>query len=394
MEIPQLRLKAGRDASLLRRHPWIFSGSVELVQGNPQAGDTILVTSARGQALALASYSPQSSIRARVWTFDVDTPIDEAFFKARIKRAIFSRGKILEQDAVRLVHAESDGLPGVIADRYKQWIVVQVLTTGAEKHREQIIEAIVEETGCKNVYERSDADVRILEGLEQRCGLLRGDFTPESIEISEHGLRYLIDFTHGQKTGFFIDQRDNRAKLSSYSDEKQVLNCFCYTGGFTLNAMAGGARNIISIDSSSTAIALAKRNWSKNHFSDDAAEWIEGDVFQELRRFRDGAQSFDLIILDPPKFAATNAQSEKAARAYKDINLLAFKLLRPGGFLFTFSCSGGIGKELFQKIVADAALDAHVDAKILERLSQAADHPVALAFPEGEYLKGLICQVR
>jgi 23S rRNA (cytosine1962-C5)-methyltransferase len=321
--------------------------------------------------------------------------VDELFFEQRIHRAIKARDKLHEiqpDSAVRLVFGESDGLPGVVVDRYGEVLVLQCLNAGAERWRDVLVAALVKATGLELVYERSDVDVRELEGLPPRAGLLHGSVLPEKVHIRENGLGFRVDVQSGQKTGFYIDQRANRQRVSQLARGARVLNCFCYTGGFSLNALAGGADGVTSVDSSADALELAKANLAFNDLAADKAEWIEADVFQALRRFRDEGRSFDAVILDPPKFAPTAAQAEKAARAYKDINLLGFKLLRPGGLLFTFSCSGGISAELFQKIVAGAALDAKVEARIVEQMTQGPDHPVGLNFPEGAYLKGLVCQ--
>lgn len=387
-----LILKSGREKSLLRRHPWIFSGAVErLDEPSAASGATLDVLSFNGDFLARAAYSPLSQIRARVWTFN-DESIDADFFRKRIKSAIQSRDTwnlAHDTDAIRLIHAESDGLPGLIVDRYADVLVLQSLMAGSEFWKETIADILLEETGLKNIYERSDADVRELEGLSSRVGVLRGTIPDSRITIHEYGLKFLVNFAEGHKTGFYLDQRANRQRVRVLAKDKDVLDCFCYTGGFTVNALAGGAKSIASVDSSADALRLGRENVSLNGLPD--SEWIDADVFQRLRKFRDERRSFDMIILDPPKFAPTVSHIDKAARAYKDINLLAFKLLRPGGVLFTFSCSGGVDTDLFQKIVAGAALDANVDAQIVEHLSQAADHPVSLNFPEGAYLKGLVC---
>jgi 23S rRNA (cytosine1962-C5)-methyltransferase len=399
--MPALTLKPGREKSLLRRHPWVFSGAIERVDGNPAPGETVDLLSSKGDFLARAAYSPRSQIRARAWTFDTFDAIDESFFRKRIATAIQSRDTWnVERDtnALRLIHAESDGLPGLIVDRYADMLVVQFLTAGVDAWRETLADLLLELTGLQNIYERSDADVRELEGLPTRIGSLRGACHSSLVTIEEHGLHFKVDFQRGHKTGFYLDQRENRLKVRQLAADRDVLDCFCYTGGFTVNALAGGAKSVLSVDSSAEALALCCENVALNssnverHPSPTSRHTIrEGDVFQILRQFRDQARSFDLIILDPPKFAPTAAQAEKAARGYKDINLLAFKLLRPGGILVTCSCSGGIDADLFQKIVASAALDAGVEAQILLHLAQAADHPVALNFPEGAYLKGLVC---
>ena len=391
--MPSVILKQGREKSLLRRHPWIFSGAILHVDGEPASGETVDLLSFNQQFLARASYSPHSQIRARVWTFE-DEPVDKEFFRKKIHASLATRYELQVEhniNAARLIYAESDNMPGVIVDRYGDVLVLQSLTAGSEYWKETIADLLLEETGLENIYERSDADVRELEGLEQKVGILRGAIPQSQLTIYEHGLKFLINIEHGHKTGFYLDQSRNRLRVRELAQDKDVLDCFCYTGGFTVNALAGGVKSVLSVDASEDALALAKENITLNELPADKATFIEGDVFQLLRRFRDENRSFDTIILDPPKFAPTAAQAERAARGYKDINLFAFKLLRTGGILVTFSCSGGIDAGLFQKIIAGAALDANADAQIVEHLSQNADHPVSLHFPEGAYLKGLIC---
>jgi len=385
----KLILKPGREKSLKRRHPWIFSGAIARIEGKPQLGDTVEVCSSDGAFLAVAACSPESQIRARVWDW-TKKEIDADFFAQRIARATAARGGI-NVSGVRLVHGESDGLPGVVADRFGDTVVVQLLSAGAERWRGAIADALAALPGVQRVIERSDADVRQLEGLPPQSGLLRGSAAQDPLTVTEHGLHYGIDADHGHKTGFYLDQRDNRFLLRGMVKDKIVLDCFCYAGGFALNALAGGARSVTAIDSSGPALVAAQANAARNQLP--AAEWIEADVFQSLRKFRDAGRKFDVIVLDPPKFAPTAAHAEKAARAYKDINLIGFKLLNPGGALMTYSCSGGVSPDLFQKIIAGAALDAGVDARIERWLHAAADHPVALNFPEGEYLKGLLVRV-
>jgi 23S rRNA (cytosine1962-C5)-methyltransferase len=390
---PVLVLKPGRDRSIKRRHPWVFSGAIENVLGDPQSGDTVLVRSAEGQQLGLAAYSPQSQIRGRLWTFDVAVQVDAAFLHDRIKSALKLRERLplgAHTNAMRLVHGESDGLPGLIVDRYADVLVAQFLSAGMERWRDAVLDALVELTRCEAVFERSDAEVRTLEGLPERAGFVRGNTDAARCAISEHGLTFRVDVAAGQKTGFFLDQRANRLRVRELSAGRDVLDCFCYTGGFAIASLAGGAREVTAIDSSGSAIAVARENLAANALDASCLEFKEADVFLHLRELRNRGEKFDLIVLDPPKFAPTAAQVENASRAYKDINLLALKLLAPGGLLATFSCSGGISPDLFQKIVAGAALDAGGDAKIIERFGPAADHPVALEFPEGDYLKGLL----
>lgn len=386
-------LKPGRERSVLRRHPWVFSGAVQNVEGEPASGATVDVLSSKREFLARAAYSPASQIRARAWTFE-DESVDADFFRRRVRSAIDTRHSILDSsstDSLRLIYAESDSLPGLIVDRYKDILVMQCLTTGAEFWKETLADLLLEETGLSTINERSDADVRELEGLEPSTGLLRGNPSDFLFPINEHNLKFHVNLQSGHKTGSYLDQRENRLRVRERAKEKEVLDCFCYAGGFTVNALAGGATSVLSVDSSADALGLLQDNIALNGLDATRQTSLEGDVFQLLRKFRDERRSFDMIILDPPKFAPTAAQVERAARAYKDINLFAFKLLRPGGTLVTFSCSGGVDAGLFQKIVAGAALDAGVDAQIVEHLSQAADHPISLHFPEGAYLKGLIC---
>jgi 23S rRNA (cytosine1962-C5)-methyltransferase len=386
-------LKAGREKSLARQHPWIFSGAVERVEGAPGVGDTVALRSADGAFIAHAAYSPRSQIRARVWSWDERETVDAAFFRTRIDAAVARRAPV-GGDAVRLVHGEADGLPGVVCDRYAGVAVLQISSAGAERWRDELAGAVASASGCGAVYERSDLEVRELEGLAPRSGWLRGEPRETSVAIAEHGIRYRVDVARGQKTGFYLDQRANRQLVHTLAADAGVLNAFCYTGGFSLNALAGGARSVLSIDSSAEALATARENLSLNGFDAARAEWLEADVFKALRDLRATARVFDLVVLDPPKFAPTAAHAERASRAYKDINLLGLKLLRPGGRLVTFSCSGGISPELFQKIVAGAAADAGVEAEIVSRLQADADHPVVLSFPEGEYLKGLLLRKR
>ena len=390
----KILLKAGREKSLLRRHPWIFSGAIRSADEPAVVpGETVDVLSSREEFLARASYSPHSQIRLRVWTFE-DELVDSEFFRRRIHTALHSRDTWnlrRDTDSYRLIYAESDQLPGLIVDRYGDVLVLQSLTVGMEYWKKDVVELLLEETGLSTLYERSDADVRDLEGLAPEVGIVQGSLPPLPLTIHEHSLIFNVNFAGGHKTGFYLDQRRNRLRIRQLAKDKDVLDCFCYTGGFSVNALSGGATSVLSVDSSAEALALCRENVSLNQLPAERHSLLEGDVFHVLRKFRDERRSFDMIILDPPKFAPTAAQVEKAARGYKDINLLAFKLLRPGGLLVTFSCSGGVDEVLFQKIVAGAALDAGVEAQVVERLSQAVDHPIALNFPEAAYLKGLIC---
>ncbi len=392
----ELVLNPGREKSVLLRHPWIFSGAVQSVKGNPVSGETVDVVTSKGDWLCRAAYSPTSQIRARIWTWSQDEAVDEAYFSKRINTAIVNRqqlGLFKKSDAIRLIHGESDGLPGLVADIYGRVVVTQALSAGIDPWKMEIARILKEQTGAECIVERSDVEVRKLEGLDEFTGVLIGKEPAGEVTINEAGLRFGVDVLRGQKTGFYLDQRENRMLAGNLAHGRRVLNCFSYTGGFTIHALAGGAEDVLSIDSSAEAISAARRNMELNDLPANRAIWMEADVFQALRNLRDRAETFDMIILDPPKFAPTAAHAARAARAYKDINLLAFKMLRPGGLLFTFSCSGGVTTELFQKIVAGAAQDANVNARVSHWMTQAADHPVALNFPEGHYLKGLVCEV-
>jgi 23S rRNA (cytosine1962-C5)-methyltransferase len=386
-----IKLKRGREKSLKRRHPWIFSGAIEKASG--KSGDTLEVRSASGEALALAAYSPKSQIRARVWTFNTKKPVDAAFFRSRIQKAVALREALpaaKHSNALRLVHGESDGLPGLVVDRYADVLVAQFLAAGVERWRDTILDLLSEISGCEAIFERSDAEVRKLEGLQPKTGFARGNRNAARCPIIEHGLNFRVDVEQGQKTGFFLDQRENRQRVRALAAGRDVLDGFCYTGGFAIAALAGGAKRVTAIECSVSALEVAKENLAANPLDASKVDFVHGDVFKQLRTLRDQNAKFDLVVLDPPKFAPSAAQARNAARAYKDINLLALKLLSPGGLLATFSCSGGVPADLFQSIVAGAAVDAGAEAKIIERFGAAADHPVALEFPEGDYLKGLL----
>ena len=391
----KLVLQQGREKSLQRHHPWVFSGAVERLEGNAISGDTVQICDTQGGFLAWGAYNSQSQIVARVWSWQAEEKIDADFFRRKISNAVATR-KALKLDqhsnGMRLIHGESDGLPGLIVDQYATVLVLQLGSAGAERWRNTLADILQELCSPVCIYERSDSDGRELEGLRKRNEVLRGKL-PENLSVTEIGIRIAVDVATGQKTGFYLDQRDNRKLIGELSEGRDVLNCFCYTGGFSLYALRGGAKSVLSIDSSAEALQLAQRNVELNGLDASRAEWQDKDVFEALRKLRDQNRKFDLIVLDPPKFAPTAAFAEKAARAYKDINLLGFKLLRPGGILATFSCSGGISDDLFQKIIAGAALDAGVQAQIVHKVHAAADHPVLLSFPEGAYLKGLVLRV-
>jgi len=388
--VKAIRLRAGKERSLQRRHPWVFEGSIE--RGRADPGETVRVEAADGSFLAWGAYSPQSMIRVRAWSFSEAERIDRDFFQRRVAQAVGLRARLpIASDGLRLVHGEADGLPGLIVDRYADTLCAQFLAAGVERWKDVIAESLLASTGLSKLYERSDASVRGLEGLEPRSGWLRGEGDTE-LTIREHGWRLTLDVAGGHKTGFYLDQRDNRARFAElvrHFGSRRVLNCYCYTGGFTVAALAGGAAEVTSVDSSAPALERVQAHVRLNGFSAAASTCVDTDVNQFLRQSLEAGRSFDAIVLDPPKFAPTAAHAERAARAYKDINRLALKLLAPGGLLLTFSCSGGINADLFHKIVAGAAIDAGVDGAILQRLEGACDHPTTLLFPEGEYLKGL-----
>ena len=388
-----IRLKEGKERSLLRRHPWVFDGAVQ--SGGGDVGETVRVTSHAGEFLAWGACSPSSKIRVRVWSFNEAQRIDAAFLTTTCATAMQARARFdIQSDAMRLVHGESDGLPGLIVDRYGDTLVAQFLSAGAERWKAVLCDALLAATGLSKIYERSDASSRALEGLPEVKGWLRGSGDTE-LALQEHSWKLAVNIAEGHKTGFYLDQRESRKKFADYCARlqfKRVLNCYCYTGGFTVAALSARAPglHVTSIDSSGPALQKAAQNVALNGFDTAQTSFIDADVNASLRQFVDQGKTFDAIVLDPPKFAPTSAHAERAARAYKDINRLAFKLLAPGGVLFTYSCSGGVNADLFHKIVASAGSDAGVDGYITERMGGAPDHPMTIAFPEGEYLKGLV----
>jgi len=390
-----IRLREGKERSLQRRHPWVFEGSI--AKGKADAGETVRIEAHDGRFLAWGAYSPASSIRVRAWSFDEAERIDAAFFARRVQQAVALRQRMaVASDAVRLVHGEADGLPGLVVDRYADCLSAQFLFTGSERWKAVIVDALLAATGLSRLYERSDVGVRALEGLPEQRGWLRGAGDTQ-LTIREHGWQLQVDVAQGHKTGYYLDQRDNRqhfAQAVRHYGCAEVLNCYSYTGGFSLAALAGGAARVSSVDSSAPALELACRLVQLNGFDASRHQAVDADVNAHLRECLAQGRRFDAIVLDPPKFAPTAAQVERASRAYKDINRLALKLLRSGGLLFSFSCSGGIGPELFHKIVAGAGIDAGVDALILQRLAAACDHPTTLQFPESDYLTGLALLVR
>ena len=391
-----LHLKPGREHSLEVRHPWVFSGAFQWLPKEAVPGQTVSIVAQDGRVMATGALSPASQIAVRTWSFDPAEPIDKKFFHGRVRAAIDHRRRFpghAGTTGLRLVNAESDSLPGVVVDRYADFLVCQFLSAGAEFWREAITEALIEICRPAGIYERSDVDVREKEGLASRAGVIHGAEPPEFVEFEMSGMRFLADLRNGHKTGFYLDQCQNLEIVRELAAGRDVLNCFAYTGSFGIAALRGEAKSVVNLDSSGPALATALRHVELNGFPPAAAQQVEADVFEELRRFRDARRDFDLIVLDPPKFVANAAQLQRGSRAYKDINLLAFKLLRAGGLLATFSCSGHVSADLFQKIVADAALDAKRNVRIVQYLGQPPDHPVLTSFPQGRYLKGLLCVV-
>ncbi|MCW6568022.1 23S rRNA (cytosine(1962)-C(5))-methyltransferase RlmI [Yersinia ruckeri] len=391
-----LFLAKGREKSLIRRHPWVFSGAVERIEGKPLPGETIDIMDSQGKWLARGAYSPESQLRARIWTFMQDESIDNAFFIRRLQRAQSWRDWIAQRDGLdsyRLIAGESDGLPGVTIDRFQNFFVLQLLSAGAEYHREALVAALQHCYPDCSIYDRSDVSVRKKEGMELTQGPILGDIPPALLPIKEHGMKLLVDIQQGHKTGFYLDQRDSRLAARNYAKGRRVLNCFSYTGAFAVAALMGGCEQVISVDTSQAALDIAKQNVELNQLDLSKAEFIRDDVFQLLRHYRTQGEKFDMIIMDPPKFVENKNQLASACRGYKDINMLALQLLRPGGILLSFSCSGLMPNDLFQKILADAALDASCDIQFVEQFRQAADHPVIATYPEGLYLKGFACRV-
>jgi 23S rRNA (cytosine1962-C5)-methyltransferase len=393
-DLPTVVLKSGREKPVQNRHPWIFSGAVQRIVGAADDGGLVRVTDNEGRYLATGYLNRRSQIVVRLLTWDPDEPIGAGFWRRRLKRAISGRVCLAEDpatDACRLVHAEADGLPGLVVDRYGKWLVVQCLTLGMACRRDEIVTLLAQSLNPSGIYARDDAAVRRKEGLPLETGPLWGQEPPDRVQIVEHGHRFWVDLKRGQKTGFYLDQRVNRLQTAAYCAGAEVLNAFSYTGGFGVYAGRAGARSVVNVDSSAEALALAEENLALNDCAPQ--EMVAGDVFQMLRDYRDERKSFDVAILDPPKFATSRAQVMNAARGYKDANLLALQLLRPGGVLVTFSCSGLLSADLFQKIVFGASVDAGRDVQIIGQLCQGPDHPVLLTFPESAYLKGLLCRV-
>ncbi len=391
-----IRLKPGREKAVRNRHPWIFSGAIARVQGSPAPAEIVEVLDSTGQFLARGYYNPRSQITVRLLTWEAEEMIDRAFWQRRLQASLARRPNTAtstENNAYRLVFAESDGIPGLIVDRYGDWLVLQILTLGLEPWRVTLVDLLGEMMGPRGIYERSDVDVRAQEGIKSVAGPLAGEAPPQRITILEHGLRFEVDVLHGHKTGFYLDQRENREKIAAYCSGREVLNVFSYSGAFAVYAAAHGATRVTNLDSSTDALHMAADNLRQNGFAVQDDDLVEGDAFQVLRHFRDEGRQYDLVILDPPKFAFSQAQVQAATRGYKDINMLGMRLLKPGGILCTFSCSGLVSADLFQKVLFGASVDMAREGRILEYLTQSSDHPVLLTFPESAYLKGFICHI-
>lgn len=398
-----LILKKGKERSLLRRHPWVYDTAVQKLSGKPANGETVCVRSVDKRFLAWAAYSEASTLRARCWSFDENEMINRDWIAAKIEKALAARAHLFERtSAVRVIFGEADQLPGLVVDRYGDWFVTQFQAAGVEAWREDIADILMQQPGIKGIFDRSDAATRHREGLTERVETLRGQEPPQEIEVIEDGVRYGVDVRKGHKTGFYIDQRESRLLAQRLAAEfkrrhgrgMRALNCFCYTGGFSLALLAGGAAEVVSVDSSEEALAMAARNAARNGFNDERAQWVQADVFEYLRRAREAGETFDLVILDPPKFASSHRHIDRAARAYKDINLNGLRLVAPGGDLLTFSCSGAMDVDLFQKVIAGAVIDSKREAWMVARLGAGCDHPLMMTCPEGEYLKGLQLTLR
>jgi 23S rRNA (cytosine1962-C5)-methyltransferase len=392
----QVLLNQGRDKSVTNRHPWIFSGAIGRVEGNPANGDVVDVWNSKARFVGRGIYNEKSQIQVRLLTWNPNDAIDEDFWRRRIRRAIAGRQALIEApdtDAFRLVYSEADGVPGFIADQYGTWLVVQFMSLASERYRQAILDILVDLVAPQGIYDRSEGEAREKEGLVSVTGPVWGEVPPDIIEIVENGHTFLVDIKLGQKTGFYLDQRENRQKTCKYFFNKEILNAFAYTGAFSVYAAHAGAKRIMNVDSSERSLQIAERNMRRNGFGDREDVYAMADVFEIMRAYRDNNWKFDVVILDPPKFAHSKRHVEKATQGYKDINLLGMKLIKPGGILITFSCSGAVSADLFQKVLFGAAVDAGRHVQIIERLSQSSDHPVLLTYPESEYLKGAVCRV-
>ncbi len=394
--MPEIRLKKGKDKAARQLHPWVFSGAVDFIKGKPDNGDIVTVTDHAGTFLAKGFYNNQSRVAVRLLEWNPDTEINEEWWRSRVRKSLEARKPLLnstETNTCRLIFSEADFLPGLIADRYGDYISVQILTSGVEKIKGILLDELQQQLNPKGIFDRSDASARAHEGMDASHGSLFGNEPPQYVEVIENGIKYLINIAEGQKSGFFCDQRDNRRIVAEHSEGKRVLDCFSYSGGFSLNGLKHGASEVISVDSSPLAIETLNKNILLNGFEQLNHRAIQSDVNKQLRVFKENDEKFDVIVLDPPKYAPSRSALDKASRAYKDLNRIGMSLLNTGGLLATFSCSGAVDISLFKQILAWAALDAGKDIQFIHQFCQPEDHPVRASFPEGEYLKGLLCRV-
>jgi 23S rRNA (cytosine1962-C5)-methyltransferase len=389
-------LKKGKEKAVLHRHPWVFSGAIEPVKGKLANGDIVRLTDTKGNFMAYGFYNDQSRVALRLLEWDEAAEVNEDWFRKKVAVAVASRSSLLVEgvtNTCRLIFSESDYLPGLIVDKYAGHLAVQVLTSGMEKMMPVIIDELQNLLKPESIFDKSDASSRGHEGLETTNTALTNSPPPDRVEVRENGIIYNINIAEGQKSGFYCDQRDNRKIVASYAKDKNVLDCFSYTGGFTLNCLQNGVASVTAVDSSALAIETLKENIGLNKFDTGKVNSITSDVNKQLRNFRDEGETFDMVVLDPPKYAPSRSALDKASRAYKDLNRLGMLLLNPGGLLATFSCSGAMGMETFKQVLAWAALDAGKQVQFIHQFCQPEDHPVRASFPEGEYLKGLLCRV-
>lgn len=391
-----IKLKKGKEKAVRQLHPWVFSGAIDQIKGNPANGDVVMVTDSNNDFLAYGFFNDKSRVAVRLLEWNLETEINEDWWRQKIRKAVKSRENLYNEDTntYRLIFSEADFIPGLIVDRYADFLSVQVLTSGIERIKPIIIDELQKLLDPKGIFDRSDASSRAHEGMDASSGgILAGLEPPEFVTVKENGILYHVNIADGQKSGFYCDQRDNRRLVANYSNGKKILDCFSYSGGFSLNAFRAGAKEVVSVDSSALAIDTLKKNIEINGFNHIPHRLIQSDVNKQLRIFREENEKFDLIILDPPKYAPSRSALTKASRAYKDLNRLAMLLLNEGGLLATFSCSGAVDISMFKQILAWAALDAGKEVQFIDQFAQPSDHPVRSSFPEGEYLKGLLCRV-